>query len=645
MPCWGSKGREMTLTWGLQVRGQSLLPAAAMVEAAFATCKITVEKISKKSVPTLGQGSIPAPLIWTPSGAAALHVHISSEAGVPQVSVQSATAGNKTRPVLHLHAKLGQALSTSHASNPHIPVLQTLVGGRILGRSVVGCPCAALSNAWEASTYHAYPPALDACMHVGAIASQSPEAEASQLRIPSGFALYTVTAQTLPRSAWACASDLRIADDGSALSTYSLAAPAPSLLLRDLTARHLRKPQPSDPRISAPGGLRDLLYGITWKAADPWPLATPKGRRFGHQRMRWNVDGKVVAGIGNPPVGTAVAGTAAAVKATVTAVALSQMVIKMRPGRIVHVITGGGGRHAWESGLGRQAITGIASSAVAAVVRTAQQESSGNQWSAVDVGVALAGSAPSASLPADGTSTLASSTVYKPQLYQSENAPVLGAGLLPHTGAERVGAVVIGGGAGGIGSLLCLWEGHNHGRRLYLLSRTAHGGEPQHALAQHDITVAKCDVAAQEDVAGFHRDLGGVHSGSPALAMFHAGGVLRDATLPNLSSGAVRAVFAPKVGGILAMQSALTRLPVNATSVFSSTGALLGPMGQANYGAANAAANAWAANQQSQGRSHLEKACSLPTASEIMTACRDFSLLRSSCMLANGAQETRTQRV
>lgn len=589
------------LSWGMQVRGQSLLPAAAMVEAAFATCKITVEKVSKSSVPTLGQGSIPAPLIWTPASAATLHVHVSSEAGVPQVSVQSATAGNKTRPVLHLHAKLGQAVLPTNPSSLHIPVLQILVAGRSPRRSVIGCPCAAMSNAWEASTYHAYPPVLDACMHVGAVASQSPnpDASASQLRIPSGFALYSVTTQAVPRSAWACASDLKAQDDGSALSTYSLATPSPSLLLRDLTARQLRRAQASDPRAPVAGGLRDLLYGITWKAADPWPLGTPKTRSFGRQRIQWNVDGKVLARIGNAPLGTAEAGTAGAVTATVTAVALSQTVLQMRQGRIVHVVTRGGGRHAWESGMGRQAITGMASSAVAAVVRTAQQESSGNQWAAVDVGVALAGSVASASLPADGTSTLASSTVYKPQLYQSENAPI--PGLLPHTGAERVGAVIIGGGAGGIGSLLCLWEGHNYGKRLYLLSRTAHGGEPQHALSHHAITIAKCDVASQEDVAGFHRALGAVHTGSPVTGMFHAGGVLRDATLPNLSSGAVRAVFAPKVGGILAMQSALTRLPVNATWVFSSTGALLGPMGQANYGAANAAANAWAAYLQSQG--------------------------------------------
>ena len=81
----------------------------------------------------------------------------------------------------------------------------------------------------------------------------------------------------------------------------------------------------------------------------------------------------------------------------------------------------------------------------------------------------------------------------------------------------------------------------------------------------------------------------------------HAGGVLRDASLANQTLKGIREVMAAKVDALHRLQVSPLTSQIKDTLVFSSTASLLGPAGQANYAAANAALDACCSSQQSRG--------------------------------------------
>ena len=57
----------------------------------------------------------------------------------------------------------------------------------------------------------------------------------------------------------------------------------------------------------------------------------------------------------------------------------------------------------------------------------------------------------------------------------------------------------------------------------------------------------------------------------------------------------------PTLQGLGSLMAAAGAAPLSTVSIFSSTSALLGPAGQANYAAANAALGAWADQQHAAG--------------------------------------------
>lgn len=88
----------------------------------------------------------------------------------------------------------------------------------------------------------------------------------------------------------------------------------------------------------------------------------------------------------------------------------------------------------------------------------------------------------------------------------------------------------------------------------------------------------------------------------PPLGMLlHAAGTLQDGMLASQNLPGLRAVLAAKLGAMQGISSRLPTVPLERLVLFSSVASLLGTAGQANYAAANAGLDAWAADAGSSG--------------------------------------------
>lgn len=169
---------------------------------------------------------------------------------------------------------------------------------------------------------------------------------------------------------------------------------------------------------------------------------------------------------------------------------------------------------------------------------------------------------------------------------------------------SEAGAVVISGGLGSLGLLTASWLAGRKEQHLILLGRSGRteGMELLRLLRQSGacVVMCRCDTASREDTASC---LAASSSNTlPAVhALYNSGGVLADSMFMNQSAASVRTVFAPKLPSTLAMVAAIGNQPVNGVMLFSSAASLFGAPGQANYAAANAALEGYAAAVSSAG--------------------------------------------
>ena len=188
---------------------------------------------------------------------------------------------------------------------------------------------------------------------------------------------------------------------------------------------------------------------------------------------------------------------------------------------------------------------------------------------------------------------------------------------------ESSGRWAISGGTGALGALAAQWLVGSGAKHVTLLGRTGLGEGATSAQAPGSaqpasvleaatsagswaaaVTLLKCDAAAAADAAGvLDTTAGGPRQRLPLAGLLNAGGVLRDATLPNQTLPGLRAVLAPKASGTanLAASPAAVLQPLSAVQLFSSVAAALGSGGQANYAAANALLDTAAAGMQQRG--------------------------------------------
>ncbi|GAA1602440.1 type I polyketide synthase [Actinoplanes couchii] len=154
-------------------------------------------------------------------------------------------------------------------------------------------------------------------------------------------------------------------------------------------------------------------------------------------------------------------------------------------------------------------------------------------------------------------------------------------------GFRADGCHLITGGTGALGLRTAQWMIRRGARHVVLASRRAPEtpiGELRDSTAR--ITVVGLDVTDETAVGRLveraEREWGGLRS------VVHAAGVLDDALLPQLTPDRFRTVLGPKVAGGWNLHRATVDLDLDHFILFSSTAALLGSPGQANYAAANA---------------------------------------------------------
>ncbi|MCM4084180.1 type I polyketide synthase [Paractinoplanes hotanensis] len=145
------------------------------------------------------------------------------------------------------------------------------------------------------------------------------------------------------------------------------------------------------------------------------------------------------------------------------------------------------------------------------------------------------------------------------------------------------GTVVVTGATGTLGGLIARHLAETHGvRKLLLLSRS--GG----TLDIEGATAVACDLS---DPAAVHA----AFAGEEVTAVIHAAGVLDDGLINDLTPARLETVFRAKVDAARNLAAATRDHQLSAFVLFSSAAGLFGNAGQANYAAANAFLDAYAA--------------------------------------------------
>jgi hypothetical protein len=255
----------------------------------------------------------------------------------------------------------------------------------------------------------------------------------------------------------------------------------------------------------------------------------------------------------------------------------------------------------------------VAAGLLQGLLKAAAQENASSSYSVADDdaystrhashGLLLSGSTAAAeAADVHGTATRAGAA-FLPVLMPDSGLGKPAEDLLQRQGQ---GAVVISGGTGTLGQLIAAFlassssdRDSDSSRHVSLLGRSGRLGTSSESAAllrtaaanskAMEITVASCDAAAAEDAAFA---VAAATSQEQLSALLHAGGVLADALLANLTVGAIRRAFAPKVASLARLQAPVQLQPAVKSMLFSSVAALLGSPGQANYSAANAALDA-----------------------------------------------------
>ena len=170
---------------------------------------------------------------------------------------------------------------------------------------------------------------------------------------------------------------------------------------------------------------------------------------------------------------------------------------------------------------------------------------------------------------------------------EARSAPVV-----PEAGEVRPDATyLITGGLGALGLTTAGALVAAGARHLVLIGRRPPGDDARRAIGELEeqgaqVRTIRGDVSAPGEVERILRDVR--RELPPLRGVIHAAGVLADATVLETTAAGIKAAMAPKAAGAWALHEGTASDPIDFFVLFSSTSALLGLPGQANYAAANA---------------------------------------------------------
>jgi NAD(P)-dependent dehydrogenase (short-subunit alcohol dehydrogenase family)/acyl carrier protein len=144
------------------------------------------------------------------------------------------------------------------------------------------------------------------------------------------------------------------------------------------------------------------------------------------------------------------------------------------------------------------------------------------------------------------------------------------------------------------------WLVKQGARRLVLVGRSEASETARQTIAGMErsgaqVTVKLADVSDAGQVAGLLREI------APLRGIIHAAGVLDDGVIAQQSWPRLARVMAPKIAGAWHLHRLTQNAPLDFFVLFSSAAALLGPVGQAGYAAANAFLDALAHYRRAWG--------------------------------------------
>ncbi|QYK68214.1 type I polyketide synthase [Paenibacillus sp. S02] len=165
------------------------------------------------------------------------------------------------------------------------------------------------------------------------------------------------------------------------------------------------------------------------------------------------------------------------------------------------------------------------------------------------------------------------------------------------------GTYLITGGAGGLGLIFAEDIAQRVREATLVLVGRSNLGEGKQAILEKlkalgaRVEYKQVDVAQKEEVSKLILEIRGEYGGLDGI--LHSAGVIQDRFIMNKSQEEFAEVMAPKVAGLVNLDQATKELHLDFFILFSSIAGIMGNPGQADYSAANAFMDAYAAYRNS----------------------------------------------